>query len=62
MIWDFHSSSMEEPNVNEREWAMGFHIGTTTMQGISEGAHRRILGQVMDFNCLTWIFSLVLVE
>jgi hypothetical protein len=53
---------MEEPNANERERAMGFHNGTTTMQGISKGAHRWILGQVMDFNYLTWIFSLVLVE
>jgi hypothetical protein len=25
---------MEKPNTNEREWAMGFCIGTTTMQGI----------------------------
>jgi hypothetical protein len=28
MIWDSHSSSMEKLNVDEREWAMGFHIGT----------------------------------
>ncbi len=62
MIWDSHSSSMEEPNVDEKEQAMGFHISTTTMQGIFEGAHRWILGQVMDFNCPTWIFSLVLVK
>ncbi len=62
MIWDSHSSSMEEHNVNEREWAMGFHIGTTTMQAIFKGARRRILGQIMDLNCLTWIFSLVLVK
>jgi hypothetical protein len=31
MIWDSQSFNMEEPNVNEREWAMGFNIGTTTM-------------------------------
>jgi hypothetical protein len=51
---------MEKPNVDERERAMGFHIGTTTMQGIFKIACRRILGQVMDLNCFTWIFSLVL--
>jgi hypothetical protein len=62
MIWDFHSSSMEEPNVDEKEQAMGFHIGTTIVQGSSKGACRWILGQVMDLNCLTWIFLLVLVE
>ncbi len=26
MIWDSHSSSMEEPNADEKEQAMGFHI------------------------------------
>jgi hypothetical protein len=62
MIWDSHSSSMEEPNVDEKEQAMGFHSNTTIVQGISERACRQILGQVMDLNYLTWIFSLVLVE
>jgi hypothetical protein len=53
---------MEKFNVDEMEWAMGFRICTTTMQGIFEGAHRRILGQVMDMNYLTWIFNLVLAK
>jgi len=34
MIWDSHSSNMEKPNVDEREWAMGFHTNTTGVQGI----------------------------
>jgi hypothetical protein len=38
MIKDFHSSSMEKPNADEREQAIGFHTYTTTMQGISKGA------------------------
>jgi hypothetical protein len=62
MIWDSHSSNIEKPNVDEKERATGFHIGTTNVQGISKGAYRRILGQVLDLNCLTWIFRLVLVE
>jgi hypothetical protein len=41
---------------------MGFHISTIVVQGIYERAYRRILGQVMDLKCLTWIFSLVLVK
>jgi len=53
---------MEKPNVDEKEKAMGFCIGTTIVQGIFEGACRQILGQVMDLNCLTWIFILVLAE
>jgi len=62
MIWDSHSSNMEEPNVDEREWAMGFCIDATIVQGISKGAYRWLLGQVMDFNCLTWIFNFVFTE
>jgi hypothetical protein len=53
-IWDYHSSNMEESYADEREQAMGFHIGTT-MQDIFKGTHRWILGQVMDSNCFTWI-------
>jgi hypothetical protein len=62
MIWDLHSTNMEKPNADEKEWTMGFRIGTIVVQGIFEGACRRILGQVMDLNCLTWIFSLVLAK
>jgi hypothetical protein len=60
MIWDSNSSNMEDPNANEMEQAMGFHISTTTMWGISKKVHRRILGQVMDINCVTWLFCLIL--
>ncbi len=59
MIWDLHSFSMEEPNVDEKERAMRFHISTTPMQSIFEVTRRWILGQVMDLNYFTWIFSLV---
>jgi hypothetical protein len=53
MIWDSHSFSMEKPNADEKEQAMGFRISITIVQCISKGALRRILGQVMDLNCLT---------
>jgi hypothetical protein len=53
---------MEEPIAYEKERAMGFCINTILVQGISEGAYRQILGQVKDFNCLTWIFNLVLAK
>jgi len=53
---------MEKPNADEREHAMGFHTGTTAVQAISKQTHRQILGQVMDLNCLTWIFNFDLVE
>jgi len=33
MIWDSHSSIMEKPNADEREWAMGICISTIVVQG-----------------------------
>jgi hypothetical protein len=62
MIWDANSSKMEEPDGNERKQAMGFHTSTTIVQGIFKGACRQILGQVMEFTCLTWIFDLCWVK
>jgi hypothetical protein len=44
---------MEESNVDEREWAMGFHTNTIVMLSLSKKIHRQILGQVMDLNTLT---------
>jgi hypothetical protein len=41
---------------------MGFHINTIIVQGIFKRAHRRILGQIMDFTYFTWIFNLVLAK
>ncbi len=52
MIWDSYSFNMERPNVDEKEWAMGFCIGTTIMQGIFERAYKRILGQVVPYGSL----------
>jgi hypothetical protein len=62
MTWDSNTSCMEELNANEKEWDMGIHTSTTTMPNIYEGVHGQILKQVMDINCLTWIFSLTLVK
>jgi hypothetical protein len=53
---------MVEPNVNERERAMGFPTGTTNVPGLSEHQRRVLLGQAMDVNCLIWIVSLVVAE
>jgi len=62
MIWDFNSSSMEELNVDERERAMGSRTYTSNVFNISKGTHNQILGQVMDLNCLTWVFCLTLAK
>jgi hypothetical protein len=44
LISDSHSSCLEEPNVNEKEWAMGFHIGTKIVSCLLKGACKCILG------------------
>ncbi len=59
MIWDSHSSNMEESNAYERKRAIRFHTYTTFVQSIHEGICKQSLGQVMDLNNLTWIFNLV---
>jgi hypothetical protein len=51
-----------EPNADERERAMGFPIGVTSVPFISEASRRQVLGQAMDLNCSTWIVSLGMVE
>ncbi len=62
MIWDVNSSSMEEPNADERERAMGSRTYTTNVPDISKGTHNQNLGQVMDLNYVTWVFNLTLAE
>jgi hypothetical protein len=46
MIWDSHSSNMEEPNADEREWAMGFRIGTELCKAISKEHVGRFWGKL----------------
>jgi hypothetical protein len=62
LVWDSIIQEMVEPNIDERERAMGFPTGTTNVHGISEQQRRFLLGQAMDLNCLTWVVSLVVVE
>jgi hypothetical protein len=52
MIWDSNSSNMEELNVDEWDWTMGFWINTTIVLGISKGTCRQILGPIMDIDQL----------
>jgi len=54
MIWNFNSSSMGQPNVNEWKQAMGFYTRMIDMFNIFERACKWILGQVKDLNYFTW--------
>jgi hypothetical protein len=58
LVWDTCLQQLVEPNADERERAMGFPTGMTFVPSISEASRRQVLGQAMDLNCLTWIFSL----
>jgi hypothetical protein len=62
LVWDTCSQWLVEPNINEREHAMGFPIGVTSVPSIFEASRRQVLGQAMDLNCLTWTISLGMVE
>ncbi len=62
LVWDTCLQWLVEPNVNEREHAMGFPIGVTSVPSIFEASRRQVLGQAMDLNCLTWTVSLGMVE
>jgi hypothetical protein len=48
---------MENPNVDEKERAMGFCTCTTTVKAFLKELAGKFWG-----NCLTWIFNLVLVK
>jgi len=63
MVWDSNKFNMDDLlNVNEREQTIGFCINITTMFSTSKRAYKYILGQIMDMNCMTWIFSLTLAK
>jgi len=62
LVWDTCSQWLVEPNAEERERAMGFPTGVTSVPSISEASCRQVLGQAMDLNCLTWIVSLGMAE
>jgi hypothetical protein len=58
LVWDERLHQLVEPNADERERAMGFSTGTTTIPGFSESTRKQLLGQVINLNCLSWIISL----
>jgi C-5 cytosine-specific DNA methylase len=62
LVWDMRVQQLVEPTADERERAMGFTTGVTAVPSISEASRRHVLGQAMDLNCLTWIFSLGMAE
>jgi hypothetical protein len=43
MIWDFNSSNMEKPNVDEKELTIGFYMHTIDVLNIFKGVRKQIL-------------------
>jgi site-specific DNA-cytosine methylase len=62
LVWDTCLQQLVEPNVDERERAMGFPTRITFVPSISEASRRQVLGQAMELNCLTWIVNLRMAE
>jgi hypothetical protein len=62
LVWDTCSQRLVEPNADEKECAMGFLTGVTSVPSIFEASRRQVLSQAMDLNCLTWIISLGMAE
>ncbi len=57
MIWDLHSSSMEEPNVDEKERAMGFRTSTIVVQGFSKEFVGGLWISTTSHGFLTWYWQ-----
>jgi hypothetical protein len=52
LVWDTCSQWLVEPNVNEREHAMGFPTRVALVPSISKTSRQQVLGQAMDLNYL----------
>ena len=48
MVWDEQLGHLTQPNVEERERAMGYPVGSTAAPGVSDQSRRSALGRAMD--------------
>jgi hypothetical protein len=55
LVYRHVSATWDEPNLEERERAMGFQIGTTSHTKVIRLEHNILLGRGMDLNSLTWL-------
>jgi hypothetical protein len=56
LLWDTCSQRLVEPNANEKEHAMGFPTGVTSVPSISKASRRQVLGsdygpELFDLDC-----------
>jgi hypothetical protein len=55
LVYRHASTTWDEPNLEERERAMGFQAGTISHIKVTRLEHNTILGRGMDLNSLTWL-------
>jgi hypothetical protein len=54
LVYRYASTTWDEPNLKERERAMGFQIGITSHTKVIKLERNTLLGRGMDLNSLTW--------
>ncbi len=57
-ILDKASGNLIEPNVSERERALGYATGTTAAPGLTQLQRHQITGRCMDANTLHYLFAI----
>jgi hypothetical protein len=58
MVWDDHIRELREPNISERERALGYESGVTAHPELSTIDRHCITGRCMDLNALAGLFSI----
>ena len=53
--WNCEFGRWDEPNIAERERAMGFVEGDTWAPGLSNGARCELIGRAMDRHMMAWL-------
>jgi site-specific DNA-cytosine methylase len=48
----------DQPTAAEREYALGYAIGSTAAPGVTEQQRRAALGESMDSHCMQWLFAI----
>jgi hypothetical protein len=56
-IFDIAHQQFDEPTAHEREVIMGFEPSSTAAPGVTERERRALLGQAIDINALTTLWS-----
>jgi RNase H-like domain found in reverse transcriptase/Reverse transcriptase (RNA-dependent DNA polymerase)/Integrase zinc binding domain/PHD-finger/Integrase core domain/C-5 cytosine-specific DNA methylase len=59
MLWDANSQQFSEPNINEREHALGYPVDATAAEGVSLQQRHVITGRCMDGNSIRSLMAII---